>query len=139
MEGGLLFPRNAQFVHQFIKRGTADSQFFSGLGEVVLMLGKSFQDEGFFNLFLGFLKGLISVAITGGIDFQIGRGDLASFGHNDGAVDMIFQLSDVSCPGMSQQGIYGWLRKSLNLFFEFPGKPLQEGVSQQQDIALPVP
>jgi len=65
MEGGLLFPRNAQFVHQFIKRGTADSQFFSGLGEVVLMLGKSFQDEGFFNLFLGFLKGLISVAVVG--------------------------------------------------------------------------
>jgi len=62
---GLLFFRNAQFVHQFIKSGSADSQFFSGFGEVVLVLGKSFQDEGFFNLFLGFLKGQISVAVVG--------------------------------------------------------------------------
>jgi len=63
---GLLFPRNTQFVHQFIKSGSADSPFFGGLGEVVLILGKSFQDEGFFNLFLGFLEGQTSFAILGG-------------------------------------------------------------------------
>jgi len=49
-----------------LQRGTADSKFFSGFGEVVLILGKSFQDEGFFNLFLGFLEGQTSFAILGG-------------------------------------------------------------------------
>jgi len=103
------------------------------------MLGQGLQDDRPFDLLPGFLEGQASVAVAVALQLQVGGGDPASFGHDDGAFDVVFQFPDISRPGVRLQGADGRLRKAGYLFLQLPGEPLQKGVRQQEGIALTLP
>src|SRR5262249_13217985 len=119
-------------VEQVVHRRAADAELDGGPADVAVSASQGLDHDLPFGP-AACLPQRESKGPVGGRDAEIGRGDAAPAGHDDGAVDRILQLADVTGPGVMDDRLPGLIAE-LQVPAVVLTLPTQELVGEDADV-----
>src|SRR5713226_5178366 len=123
----------AELVHQSMKGGTGHLDLPGGAGDVSPASDEGLDDQLALDALAGRAEIQISREDRG--QLQVGRRDDRSGGHDDGALDTVFELAHVPGPMMHPKGRQRLRTEPANRFAgDLVAKTSEKRVGQDEDV-----